>query len=456
MPTSARKSSLGGGRNRTQKAHIPYRGDNPEVGKKTGIAIQHVERKSDGFEPFADVLRQADGRTPPRPKIRKKTPARAERYADEYDEDDGEMSMQIDSPVQQLVSMRPPTTPPTAGGRRSSIRPVARTSDVDYDKIPSPRPLQRASRNAAPGPSSLSRSVHARDIEPEPSSDSPNEDAGDYYDANTQNMDDAGFDDYAQENTPTQASVANHSFGQIDEEDEEEEQTPEPEPPKPTKKKPPPPPREPSQSEEEIEAEIAQGLEDVGLGGDTGGEEEEEEEATPPPKKTKIAPEKKATHKIESRSKKENRPQREGVRRSKREHYAPLEYWRGEKLVYGRSNNSGPILVPQIKEIVRIPKEHTEPLRSKRKRGTSMRERSRSRAAGAEEDQIPPALPVVNPEEGWDDETSAVCTVIHFTSKEEVERSTSLFTVREPVLSVFFSRNRMDREDGKAENGLGP
>lgn len=348
MPTSARKSSLGGARNRTQKAHIPYRGDNPEVGKKTGIAIQHVERKSDGFEPFADVLRQADGRTPPRPKIRKKTPARAERYADEYDDEDGEMSMQIDSPVQQLVSMRPPATPPTAGGRRSSIRPVARTSDIDYDKIPSPRPLQRASRNAASGPSTLSRSVLARDIEPEPDSDSPNEDAGDFYDEQTQNMDDAGFEDYAQENTPTQASVANHSFGRIDEDEDEDEEeqgqelTPQPEPPKSTKKRPPPPPREPSQSEEEIEAEIAQGLEDVGLGNDTVDEYEEEEEAPPPPKKTKISQEKKVTHKTDSRSKKENRPVREGVRRSKREHYAPLEYWRGEKLVYGRSNNSGP------------------------------------------------------------------------------------------------------------------
>ena len=48
--------------------------------------------------------------------------------------------------------------------------------------------------------------------------------------------------------------------------------------------------------------------------------------------------------------------------------------------------------------------------------------RSQSRALEAVEDVIPPALPVVNPEEGWDDKTEAKCTVIHFTSKEEVER----------------------------------
>lgn len=104
-----------------------------------------------------------------------------------------------------------------------------------------------------------------------------------------------------------------------------------------------------------------------------------------------------------------------------REHYKPLEYWRGEKLVYGRTRNSGPILVPQIKEIIRIPKEIPVPLGSKRKRGTT-HPRSQSRTLEAVEDVIPPALPVVNPEEGWDDKTEAKCTVIHFTSKEEVER----------------------------------
>ena len=38
------------------------------------------------------------------------------------------------------------------------------------------------------------------------------------------------------------------------------------------------------------------------------------------------------------------------------------------------------------------------------------------------EDEIPPALPVVNPEEGWDDKTEAKCIVLHYTTREEVER----------------------------------
>ena len=133
MPTTPRKSSLGGiSRRGPLKAHIPYRGDNPEVGKKTGIAVQHVERQSDGFEPFDQILQQADGRTPPRPKSRKKslaaiTPTRSvgrpvtrtsEVEVDNGDYGDyGEESMELASPARSV----------------SHRRPVARTSVVEID-----------------------------------------------------------------------------------------------------------------------------------------------------------------------------------------------------------------------------------------------------------------------------------------------------------------------------------
>jgi len=96
-------------------------------------------------------------------------------------------------------------------------------------------------------------------------------------------------------------------------------------------------------------------------------------------------------------------------------------------MVYGRTkSHSGPVLVPPIKEILRIPKEVPAPLGSKRKRGGSVRARSKSRPAADPDDYvIPPALPVVNPEEGWDDDTEAQCTVLQFTTKEEVVRRKS-------------------------------
>jgi centromere protein C len=56
--------------------------------------VQHVERKSDGFEPFEEIMQQADKRTPPKPKGRKRISS-APAYEDEPDED-GEMSMELD------------------------------------------------------------------------------------------------------------------------------------------------------------------------------------------------------------------------------------------------------------------------------------------------------------------------------------------------------------------------
>ena len=113
---------------------------------------------------------------------------------------------------------------------------------------------------------------------------------------------------------------------------------------------------------------------------------------------------------------------REGVRKSVREHYKPLEWWRGEKLVYGRprghSSNNGIILVPPIREIIRIPKEPPQTLGSKRKR-TGGRGRSKSKVDDEVEVKL---VPVENPEEGWDDETDPHCAVLDYPVNEEVMR----------------------------------
>ncbi|KAF9532781.1 Mif2/CENP-C like-domain-containing protein [Crepidotus variabilis] len=442
MPTSARKSSTGGARRLTQKAHIPYRGDNPEVGKKTGIAVGHVERKSDGFEPFEEVMQRADGLTPPRKRVKRKSVAAAEE--DDYDDYDGEQSMQIDSPVQQMVNHRPPVTPPSAR-RRSSVRPVARTSDVNFDDIPSPRPnsAKRGSRHAAAQSSNLSRSNRTR--EREPSLDSPNEGGGgDYSYGGTNDMDQSGFDDYdPPQNDPPSDPPGETSFSRMNEDedegderrdepqDEEEEEDQEKTPKasskqqdkgkaKATEKTPRGRRRDPS--EDGVEDEIAQGMDEVDLEPDSDGEQEER-----PTKKSKVSPvkEKKVPRETESRKKKENRPQREGVRKSKRKPMKPFAYWRGERYVYGKpEDQNGPIYVPNIKEIIRIPEEPHVKLRGagKRKR-SSTRPRSRSRARSyPDEEDIPPAAPVVDPEEGWDDDTEAKCVVQNYTTREEVER----------------------------------
>lgn len=96
MPTSARKSSVGASR-RGPQPYVPYRGDDLKRGKRTGMAVAVVEHNSDDFEPFEEVLKQADARTPPRPKIqsrKKRAPKTPVVEEPDYDEN-GEMSMDL-------------------------------------------------------------------------------------------------------------------------------------------------------------------------------------------------------------------------------------------------------------------------------------------------------------------------------------------------------------------------
>ncbi|EEB87204.1 hypothetical protein MPER_15542, partial [Moniliophthora perniciosa FA553] len=108
------------------------------------------------------------------------------------------------------------------------------------------------------------------------------------------------------------------------------------------------------------------------------------------------------------------------VRRSLRTSYKPLQYWRNEKVVYGRpSRQSEHILVPHIKEIIRIPEEPVEPLGKRRKRST----RSRSRAlGGGTATPAPSDDPDDFPEKGWDDDTPERGLVIDWRTKELVEK----------------------------------
>ncbi|KAF8237718.1 hypothetical protein L208DRAFT_1375521 [Tricholoma matsutake] len=443
MPTSTRKSSLGAARRGPQKAHIPYRGDNPEVGKKTGIAVRHVERKSDGFEPFEEIMEQADKRTPPKPKGRNRKSS-VPIQEDESDED-GEMSMELDdAPMQYFANTQQPSTPRRTS---SSSRPVTRTSDIDFDQVPSPRPRGSSRKSVSgPGPSNLSKSYHARDLQRDQDSDPPDNDAQDHG-----GMDDNdAFEDHGQPNggPPPQDSPQHQtSFTQMDqddnenegeggqgdggheqeEEEEEEHQTPLPPLRRNKGKERAVLPDVPEEEEEGLEDEIARGMQDVEqqrYDDDDGGEEDDH--APPEPRQSKKAKvtneDTKKPGRPRAKSKKENRDVREGVRKSTREHYKPLEWWRGEKLVYGRprghSSNSGLVLVPPIREIIRIPKEEPEPLGSKRKRNGG---RGRSKSKATEEVQVK-MVPVDNPEEGWDDETDPYCTVLDYPTREEVRR----------------------------------
>ncbi|KAG6809149.1 hypothetical protein H0H92_001399 [Tricholoma furcatifolium] len=410
MP-SVRKSSIGAARRQTQKAHIPYRGDNPEVGKKTGVAVRHVERKSDGFEPFDELMEQADERTPPVLKVAKKK-KHSLPTPQEDDDEYGEMSMDIESPAKYFSNSRQPITPTV--NRNGSSRSVARTSDIDFDHIPSPRRQSSSHHRSTPGPSRLSNSFRAGDDDDDSDGDG-NEPAYDY-----------GGDFDAQPSGEHHSPEAT-SFMEMDQDDDEEQShhTPEPmltsSPDKSRKGKGRAALSDvPEERESDVEDDIAQGLEDVGeqMYSDEEAPMEEDLEPEPAPKRAKtikIAEDSlKPPRERKARVKKENLPRREGVRKSAREHIKPLEYWRGERKVYGRPDGANFILVPHVKEIIRVPKEEPEPLQKRKRSG-------RARSKTVEEVRYE-VIPVENPEDGWDDKTDPFCTVLQYGTAEEVER----------------------------------
>ena len=81
--------------------------------------------------------------------------------------------------------------------------------------------------------------------------------------------------------------------------------------------------------------------------------------------------------------------------------------------MYGRRNStSGPVLVPHIKEVVKIPQEPPQPL------GAKYRRRARGRSKSKVNSPPPPS----NPEEGWDDDTVPHAHVVDFVTGDEVDR----------------------------------
>ncbi|KAG8791377.1 hypothetical protein FRC12_009320 [Ceratobasidium sp. 428] len=117
------------------------------------------------------------------------------------------------------------------------------------------------------------------------------------------------------------------------------------------------------------------------------------------------------------------------VRRSQRERFSPLEWWRNEKFVYGRSPDpdEGPLLVPLIKGIERPPKPSPIPLSKKHRatrRGKAVKVKKEEDEDGAsgwvDGDGVfggPRAV-----EDGMDEETEELGVVMDYATGKEIER----------------------------------
>lgn len=131
MPPAQRKST-GNARN---KKHIPYRHDDLQHGKRTGMAVDVVDRNSDDFEPFEKILSQADTKTPPRVKGGKRKSAIPSPV---YEDEDGEMSMDLASPITHFSNQRV-GVPEGLIDAGSFSRASYPSPGVDFDEVPSPR-----------------------------------------------------------------------------------------------------------------------------------------------------------------------------------------------------------------------------------------------------------------------------------------------------------------------------
>ncbi|KAI0797485.1 Mif2/CENP-C like-domain-containing protein [Abortiporus biennis] len=484
MPQSVRKSSIGTARRGPQK-YIPYRADDYQHGKRTGIAVGYVDHNSDEFEPFEQVISQADARTPPKPRlqIKKKKPPKTPII--EEDDGYGEMSMELEestpnSPAHFFSNRVTAGIMSSVQKVGSSSRPVRRSDDVDYNEIPTARGRlssafsHRSSfgnslnNRSTVTPSRLSKStVAAQESEDEPIYDNDGE-----YGDNLGGYDDAGppTDDDASENEPMappsplapRSAARRTSFQQLAREESVEDDVDNEATPtrnnsrlsqplsakaKGKQKQPSVIPEDDFENGIQVEEEIERGLADVNDGPE-GQEEagmEEDREETPKPKgktrrrdnddSTEKPASKKAKTENEGAKKPRGRPRKDnvlrevvedhnlddddsGLRRGQRKRYKPLEWWRLEKVVYGRREN-GVSFVPTIKEIVRVPKEEPQPLGAKRKKRGKTRSQSRmSRSVTAEIEE-----PMVfNPEEGWDNTTAPDGVCINYETGQEEER----------------------------------
>ncbi|CAE6437432.1 unnamed protein product [Rhizoctonia solani] len=113
------------------------------------------------------------------------------------------------------------------------------------------------------------------------------------------------------------------------------------------------------------------------------------------------------------------------VRRSQRERFSPLEWWRGEKFVYGRSPDpeEGPLLVPLIKAIERPPKPPTVALTKKghKKGGRRVKVKKEEEQEEVELGGGVFGAPRTE-EDGMDEETEELGIVMDYATGREVER----------------------------------
>ena len=356
----------------------------------------------------------------------------------------------------------PPSSIARAG---SSSRPVPRVSDFDFDSIPSPRPRSSTSHarrssvhnGSSAGPSHLSHSTIAEyddDVLMADDLGDDDDDDDDDFGGGFEPFDEPPLANGRRESHAPPVTPRRTSFTQIGREsyeDEDENMDLEDLPiaasnRSSVKGKG----RAVNDNDDElnlVENDIGEGLDDIEnqhFSDEQEPEHEDEPEQGPGPSKKMKKSKNEQPKKPRERKKKEIIPiarkllmffaarasqshishqaspeNTTGLRRGTRMRYAPLEWWRQEKVVYGR-RGGGKSFVPSIKEILRYPKEPAKPLGiagKKYKRSSAPRSKSKT----VDED----AVLVYNPEEGWDSGTKEFGVIRDYITGQEITRRES-------------------------------
>ncbi|QRV85684.1 Mif2/CENP-C-like protein [Ceratobasidium sp. AG-Ba] len=453
--------------------------DDENRGRRTGKLIPTVHRDEDGFESIESLFgSQAYSVNDPKRNQRKKSAGAALATVAEASYIDEGSDMDITQVVNDEPDEMDDYDIPEASAPLPARRTVRRSSPLAIDHVPSPRgskyysessQLSQSTRRArAPLNSAIHRSHSAHRSSSPPQSISPPPASRSRRGTLANGNVSADMDLDEEEEEEEQYSTAQPAI-----EEEEQEVIPDPSSPRhPSRKsmKPQPKarPRTPSpEPDPDMEDDIAAGLAEV----DAGPPESDEEPEPEPPKKDKgkgkeetvkikKSPSKRTRTEEEAeegaaspKKRPRGRPQKENigarntvipvggkrkkrdfnastppnVRRSQRERFSPLEWWRNEKFVYGRSPDpdEGPLLVPLIKGIERPPKPSPVPL-SKNHRAR----RGRSVKVKKEEDEgssgwlnaggvfgAPKAV-----EDGMDEDTEELGVVMDYATGKEVER----------------------------------
>jgi len=206
--------------------------------------------------------------------------------------------------------------------------------------------------------------------------------------------------------------------------------------------------------EEDTKLTMADGQDsesDVGGDGDQGlGQDDEphmmgdddEEEQTRPKKKPRAPRSKKSPSWMMPVD--DDDAEARGLRRGSRLRYAPLDFWRLEKVVYGRPS-TGHTVVPVIKEIIRHEEEPIKPLGGTKKKGnTGKKEKGKKKKSRASEDREP----TPDDERGMDLETDPMGDVRDYITGDIVRK-------RLAFTSAMVTPKQAERDDFQFQKMFG-